>query len=567
VKSAAIYARVSSDRQREDHSIDSQLAVLREYAQAHGYVVAEEWIFADEGYSGATLVRPGLERLRDLAVEGQLEAVLVLCPDRLSRRYAYQVLLIEELARHGVAVVFAQSVKATTPEEQLLVHFQGMIAEYERAQIAERTRRGKKHRAKAGSVNVLSGAPYGYRYVKKTDGCPAYYEVLEPEAEIVRKVFGLYTEHGLSIAAIARWLQDRAVPTRRGAWRWERSVVWGMLRNPAYQGRACFGKTEQTQRQKVTRRLRLRGGYSPRCSSNRARPREEWIEIAVPAIVSEEIFALAAEQLEQNKRFSARRTIEPTLLQGMLVCGQCGYALYRSSTRTSKRRLYYYRCIGSDAYRHRNGPVCSNRPIRQDHLDEVVWKQIIELLEEPDLIRVEIERRVQEIQDSAPAQQRKEVLSRELARAEKAIRKILDAYQEGLVELGELRQRMPELRKGVRAMQSELQSMEVAAADRRVFLRLAHNIEGFLERLRASAQALSVTERQKVLRLVAKEIVVYPDTIKIRHSIPTRGSGTEPEGFGPPAAPGYLLRSGSQFPDPSESLLQTYREVNFARVL
>jgi site-specific DNA recombinase len=332
-----------------------------------------------------------------------------------------------------------------------------------------------------------------------------------------------------------------------------------MLRNPAYQGRACFGKTEQTQRQKVTRRLRLRGGYSPRCSSNRARPREEWIEIAVPAIVSEEIFALAAEQLEQNKRFSARRTIEPTLLQGMLVCGQCGYALYRSSTRTSKRRLYYYRCIGSDAYRHRNGPVCSNRPIRQDHLDEVVWKQIIELLEEPDLIRVEIERRVQEIQDSAPAQQRKEVLSRELARAEKAIRKILDAYQEGLVELGELRQRMPELRKGVRAMQSELQSMEVAAADRRVFLRLAHNIEGFLERLRASAQALSVTERQKVLRLVAKEIVVYPDTIKIRHSIPTRGSGTEPEGFGPPAAPGYLLRSGSRFPAPPSESIQYRR--------
>jgi site-specific DNA recombinase len=545
VKSAAIYARVSSQRQKEQHTIDSQLAALVEYAQAHGYTVPEEWIFADEGYSGATLVRPGLERVRDLAVEGQLEAVLVLCPDRLSRKYAYQVLLIEELARHGVEVVFVQSPKVTTPAEELLVQFQGMIAEYDRAQIAERTRRGKRQRAKAGSVNVLSGAPYGYRYVKKTDGCAAYYEVQEAEAEIVRQVFARYTQDGLSIGAIARWLQDRAIPTRRGGWRWERSVVWAMLRNPAYKGTACFGKTQPAERQKITRPLRQRGGFSPRCSANRERPRKEWIEIAVPPIVSEEAFALAAERLEQNKQFSPRRTIEPTLLQGLLVCGQCGYALYRSSTRTSKRRLYYYRCTGSDAYRHPNGAVCSNRPIRQDYLDDVVWCHVVELLEDPELIRAEIERRVQDNQDSGAVKRRKEALSRELIRGQKAVEKLLDAYQEGLLELEELRQRMPELRKRGRALQSELQAIEAAAIDRQTFLRLAHNVESFLERLRASAQTLSVVDRQKVLRLVTKEIVVYPDTIKIRHSVPTRGSSTEPEGSGPPAASGYLLRSGS----------------------
>jgi len=167
VKAAAIYARVSSDRQKEEQTIASQTAALIEHGRQEGYEVPTEWIFQDEGYSGATLIRPGLEQVRDLAAEGQIENVLIYSPDRLSRKYAYQVLLVEEFARHGVEVIFIRSPRASTPEEHLLVQFQGMIAEYERAQIAERTRRGKRYRAKTGLISVLSGAPYGYRYVKK----------------------------------------------------------------------------------------------------------------------------------------------------------------------------------------------------------------------------------------------------------------------------------------------------------------------------------------------------------------------------------------------------------------
>src|SRR6058998_1118468 len=193
-KLAAIYARVSSDRQKEDHTIASQTASLREYAQTQGYTVPPDWVFEDEGYSGATLARPGLERLRDLVSAGHVQAVLVYGPDRLSRKYAYQVVLLEEFSRHGVETVFLQGVSAQTPEERLLVQFQGMIAEYERAQIAERSRRGKRHRAQQGVVNVLSGAPYGYRYVKKSETAAAYYEVIEAEAQVVRLVFETYTQ-------------------------------------------------------------------------------------------------------------------------------------------------------------------------------------------------------------------------------------------------------------------------------------------------------------------------------------------------------------------------------------
>src|SRR5467141_1064361 len=202
-KPAAIYARVSSDRQKEDHTIASQTATLVEYAKTNGYVVPPEWVFQDEGYSGASLQRPGLEALRDLAAQGQMATVLIYSPDRLSRKYAYQVLLAEELSRCGVELIFLKSPAGVTPEDQLLVQFQGMIAEYERAQIAERSRRGKRHKAQQGSVNVLSGAPYGYRYVRKSDISAAYYEVIEAEAEVVRLVFAAYTQQGLSINAIA----------------------------------------------------------------------------------------------------------------------------------------------------------------------------------------------------------------------------------------------------------------------------------------------------------------------------------------------------------------------------
>jgi site-specific DNA recombinase len=555
-KVAAIYARVSSDRQKENHTISSQLAALTEYAEAHGYQVPAEWRFQDEGYSGATLLRPGLEAVRDLAATGHLRAVLVYSPDRLSRKYAYQVLLAEELSRCGVELVFLQAPSGTTPEDQLLVQFQGMIAEYERAQIAERSRRGKRHRARQGSINVLSGAPYGYRYVRKSDTSAAYYEVIEPEAAVVRRVYEMYTQQGLSINAIARLLNEEQIPTRTRTTRWERSTVWGMLRNPAYRGRACYGKTELRPRQRITRALRKRGGLASRDSANHERPRPDWIEIAVPALISEEIFALVQEQLEQNKRHSPRRTIEPSLLQGMLVCERCGYALYRTSTRTSARKLYYYRCLGSDAYRHLRGAVCDNPPVRQDHLEAVVWKELVRLLEDPSVIQEELNRRVEAARKADPLKQRQESLHREQARLEKSMDRLLNAYQEGLVSLGQLRCRMPELRKQQQAVQTELQSLETVATDPAQYLRLVESLADFRSRLQMRADTLEVTEQQKILRLLVKEILVGKETLTIRHSIRIPTGPSDPSGMPrpphlapqpptPQPDPHYLLRSDS----------------------
>ena len=552
MKPVAIHARVSSERQKEQETIASQTAALLEHAASQNWTVPPEWRFPDEGYSGASLVRPGLDRLRDRVAEGQIDTVVALSPDRLSRKYAYQILLTEELQRHGAELLFVKSPPASTPEERLLTQVQGMIAEYERAQILERTRRGKRYRARQGSVNVLSGAPYGYSYKKKTDSSSAYYEVIEAEAAVVRQAFELFTVKQFSIGAVTRTLNEQGTPTRTRDSRWERSTVWAMLRNPAYVGKACFGKTERKPRQRITRALRQKGGYTNRCGANQERPREEWIEISVPPLIEEATFALAQEQLEKNKRFSQRRTIEPTLLQGILVCARCGYSLYRSSTRTSKRKLYYYRCIGSDAWRKLKHAVCECPPVRQDYLDELVWAEVIRLLEDPSLLQGEIKRRVDAAKNADPSQQRQQHLIREQTRLEKAVERLVTAYQESLLSLEELRQRIDPLRKQLNAVQSERQALDAATSDQQRYLRLVENLTQFQTRLRNRAETMDTMEKQKILRLLVKEILVGVDSITIRHCLPMPPDPSSQNG--PSAGNGgsrssgegsYLLRSGS----------------------
>ncbi len=341
MKMAAIYARVSSEQQREEHTIASQTAALIEFAKARSLEVPTEWVFEDEGFSGARLERPALERVRDLAAEGQIQVVLAYSPDRLSRKYAYQILLIEEFTKHGVETLFVNAPHGTSAEDQLLVQFQGIIAEYERAQIIERSRRGKRHRARSGEISVLSGAPYGYRYVRKTDEALASYQVIDAEAQVVQRVYEMYTVAGLSIGEIARRLNAQGLSTRKQSSRWERSVIWAMLRNPAYRGTASFGKTRVAGRVRVTRALRRRGRLVSSDSVGHERPREEWIEIPVPALVSEESLARAQELLHENKIRSPRRTITPSIVQGLVSCQKCGYAFSRTSTQKSARKIHY----------------------------------------------------------------------------------------------------------------------------------------------------------------------------------------------------------------------------------
>ncbi len=309
-------------------------------------------------------------------------------------------------------------------------------------------------------------------------------------------------------------------------------------------------KTRIAPRQRVTRPLRMRGGIAARNSANHERPREDWIEIPVLAIVSEETFALARELLERNKTHAPRRTMVPSVVQGLVSCSKCGYALSRTSTKSSARKIHYYRCLGSDGWRHLGGPLCDNRPVRQDLLDQVVWSEIIRLLEDPSLIQGELDRRLAAARTCDPTQRREEVLQRDLTRIRKSMERLVSAYQEDLITIDELRARLPELRQREQADHAELQSITDQAHDRAAYLRLAETLAEFLSRLHSSAKSLDVEERQRIVRLLVKEVLVGDDTIVIRHSIPvpTKPSNSDqdpPTTIGTkPIAQSYLLRSG-----------------------
>ena len=260
----------------------------------------------------------------------------------------------------------------------------------------------------------------------------------------MREVFRRYSDEQASIGELARWLTGEGIPTRTGKDRWDRSVIWAMLRNPAYVGRAVFFKTGTTDRRPaINRQARLQGRSVSRHHAKFDRPKDEWITIAVPAIIDEATFELAERRLADNRRFAARNTKEPSLLMGLAACVGCGYAYYRTSTRTAKRKIYYYRCLGSDDYRYPQGRVCDNKPERADYLDDVVWTHITALLADPALVQNELDRRLTDMRATNPATSERARLERDLTRATKAIERLVQAYQEDLLTLDELRAACP----------------------------------------------------------------------------------------------------------------------------
>jgi site-specific DNA recombinase len=239
----ALYARVSSEQQAEAKTIESQLDEIRTRIAADSIDLTTVLEFVDDGYSGSTLVRPALERLRDVAAAGGIDRLYVHCPDRFARNYAYQVLLVEELAHQGVEVIFLNRPLGQTPEDQLLLQVQGVIAEYERAKFLERSRRGKRHAAQEGRVGILCHAPYGYRYVSKQEGGgEARYEIVFDEARIVQQVYTWVGQDRCSINEVCRRLHQAGVRTRTGKEYWDHKTIWDMLKNPAYKGEAAIGR-------------------------------------------------------------------------------------------------------------------------------------------------------------------------------------------------------------------------------------------------------------------------------------------------------------------------------------
>src|SRR6516225_1759777 len=520
----ALYARVSGEQQAKEDTIDSQIESVTQRIANDALVCDPELRFVDDGVSGTVLARPGLERLRDQAAAGAIDRVYMLDPDRLSRKYAYQVLILEELTRCGIEVVFLRNPIGRGPEEDLLLQVQGMIAEYERAKIMERCRRGKQHAARRGSVNVLSGAPYGYRYVGKHEGGgEARYQVVAEEARVVRKIFEWVGQERCSIGEVCRRLRRDGIPTRTGKPAWDRATVWLILKNPAYRGKAAFGKTRA-------------GEYKPqRLRPQRGRPQqprrpvttvetsqEDQIFIDVPALVSEELFEAVQAQLEKNRQ---RRRDRPGggcyLLQGLVVCKRCGYGCYGKPTSraSAKGRVpyAYYRCTGSDAYRFGGQRLCWNKQIRTDILDAAVWEDVRQLLSEPERVRAEYQRRLQG--PGTDSNHEVEHLNKTIKNVKKLISRLIDAYGEGLLEKSEFEPRMVAARQRLAKLEGERRE-RIDEATREAELRLViGQLEEFARRVSEGLQEPSWETRREVVRALVKKVEVDEQEVRIVYRV------------------------------------------------
>ena len=526
MKNVALYARVSSEQQTQRATIESQIAALRERALADGHQILPGDVYTDDGFSGATLVRPALERLRDRIAERAIDIVYVHNPDRLARRYAYQVLLLEEFAARGASIVFLNGPSTNTPEDALSVQVQGMIAEYERAKIAERCRRGKRHMARGGALNPMSGAPFGYLYVRKSDTEPARYEVLLSEAKIVRRIFEALVHEQKSIGEITRGLNAEHVPTRRGAPQWDRATVWGILGNPAYRGQAAFGKTEAVERGRVLRPIRGKAAASRRSKSSfRDKPPEQWISIRVPAIIPADIFSAAREQLERNRRLSQRNARGALyLLQGLVVCARCGYAYYGKTVSKSAakggHRYAYYRCIGTDAYRFAGGRVCTNAQVRSDQLDDYVWESVRHVLEDPNRVLQEWTRRVSTDRGQSERQAQRDDAAAVVSSYERSLKRLVDAYEAGALELEDLTARTERLKPQIQRAREDLRQAEAKLTETVTLRAVTSRLHDFAARVGQGLDRLTWHDRRQLIRTLVSRVEIDTDGATVVFRLP-----------------------------------------------
>jgi site-specific DNA recombinase len=511
---AAAYARVSGDKQKKDETIESQVDAIKEYAKANNYTLVNEWTFQDEAEKGFHLERPGLDALRDLVMEGGPDVIIIYKPDRLARKYIYQGLLIEEFQKHGVEVKFLNFETPKTPEEQFMQNMMGAVAEYERTIILDRFRRGRLYKAKKGKLSILPNAPYGFDYIK--EGNEASYIINHEASEVVKTMFYLYTRENYSLMSLANYLNNKGIPTPKLGKRWDRTTIRDILKNEAYTGTTYFGKTEAYDGI-PGRILRWNGKKitKPR-NARRERKKEDWIPIAVPGFISESDFQLAQEQLDANKKFAARNTKEVSLLQGLVVCQECGCSFYKKK-RTNQKTTY---TCHSMLVKHM--PKCKNRSIDQQELDLIVWNEVVRLLKNPNLIEKEIVRRTSEVKNKGENNIRLAKIEKEIKQLEKAKDKLLDAYEKGdCLTLEELRPRMDNLKKKLKELEAEAKNIIASKNACEKQINFKATLELLEKRLSESSEGLSVDEKQKVIRLLVTEIIVGKDFLKVRHCIPS----------------------------------------------
>lgn len=517
----AIYARVSTERQQKEQTIGSQIEQLEQYAKKNKYIITKRYI--DEGWSGGLLARPALDQLRDDCAKKEFEAVLISCPDRLARKYVYQEIVIEEIQKSEIEIIFLNRPIADTPEDRMLLGIQGLVAEYEKEKIRERSRRGKLHKAKKGLV-VGGLAPYGYRYIRKTPERDGYYEIIQKEAKIIKQIFSLLIRDQMSARAIAKYLTVHQFPPPRQGKRWNNSTTRRIVTNETYAGTTYYNKrysveTENSETSKYRRNKK---------NGRRMRPKDQWIPITVPAIISRRAWQLAQAQVKRNSELSPRNAKYRYLLQGLVFCSDCGSRYMGVPCRES----LFYRCSN----RQRNFPLppdCKAGSIKASTLESAVWGGVCEAIKNPELLMTQVEELKRKRATRAGALEGKiRKIELRISKVKYQEDRMLDAYTAGAVTLGQLRGQMDRIKQNKQQLEEERKrlieernqcgSRAIKERDIREFCELAE------ERL----ESFEFQEKRKFLRLLVDKVWLEGDCVRIKGVIPVSSAMEKEKSIG-----------------------------------
>ena len=518
----AVYARVSTTRQAQAQTIEQQLDRLIAAVTERGWTLDERHVYRDDGYSGASLGRPGLDCLRDHAALAEVDLVVVTAPDRLARNYVHQVLLIDELGRNGCQVEFLDRPMSQDPHDQLLLQIRGAVAEYERTLIAERMRRGRQAKLRAGTLLPWTTPPFGYRLDPERPRDAAGVRVEPDTAVLVAQLFDWYLEPRATVYRLAKRLTDLGVATPTGKPRWNAASVRGILRNPAYAGRA------QTNRTRVVAARRRKSALLPvgPGQSHAPRPQEDWIAVAVPAIVSEETFARVQAKLDTNQQSAARNTRHEHLLRALVSCGRCRLSCTVRRTQAGYR---YYLCRGrTDALRVARGQRCNARYTPAGQLDELVWGDLCALLADPTQVACALERARSGAWPPQELQARQATLRQALGQLERQQQRLLDAYLAEVVGLAELERKRQELDRRRATLLAQQRQLDAIAEQRLELRAVADGIEAFCQTIRSGLATATFAQRRLLVELLIDRVVVTDGEVEIRYVLPTSPDGPHP---------------------------------------
>jgi site-specific DNA recombinase len=519
---AAIYARVSSERQEKEHTIGSQVEALRDYAAKNGMEIVEE--FTDEGYSGARLDRPALDRMRDLAERQGFEVLLTYCTDRLARKFVLQALILDELERLGVKTIFLEGGAADDPLSKLMHQITGAVAEFERAKITERYRRGKLYRARCGEI-VSPDVPFGYVKVPRRDGVPAHAELEESEATVVRRIFEDYVKENLTVRQIAKRLTVDRIPTPNDNGQWSWSTVDRILNEETYIGTYYYNRRHC---------VPIEGAYGKKRQRFKCtvRPKEEWIPISVPPIIDLATFHAAAGRARENDAFSPRNLQEGGyLLRKLVRCGRCGSSC---SALTSKQiyggevhSSHYYGCLRTTSGFLKQ-ERCSQRRIRADVLDEMVWEEVSTRLQDPALVlEAYQDHKLHPVEEDGTEKEGK--LQGQIKSANRELSRLLDAYQCGALELPELQKRRQLVNAKLDMLNQEQELLRKMAADQKKERDIKASLGEFAALVTSSLKRISFENKQKLLRMVLDKVVVNEWKVDVHYNIPLPKPTLTPE--------------------------------------